>query len=278
MFNGFTKFLTIVFLAVSAALFVGCNNKSGGDSGRNGKLSKQQTEIANVVLHNQTINGIECVLVKAGTFTMGSRSYDTGHEEDETQHQVTITKDYYISKYEITQAQYQKVIGCNPSCFTDGDDLPVENINWDEAVVFCKAVGGRLPTEAEWEFAARGGNNGKGYIYSGSDDLNEVGWYYDNSGGKINAVGQKSPNELGIYDMSGNVWEWCNDWCGSYPKGSVIDPAGPDSGYIHVIRGGCCNINAQYCRVAFRSYISPSFRNLGLRVAFDAELMKDKTD
>jgi len=191
--------------------------------------------------------------------------------DGDNRHKVTLTKDYYISKYPITQAQYKAVTGTNPSYFK-GDNLPVETISWYDAVAFCEKVGGRLPTEAEWEFAARGGNNSKNYEYSGSNDINQVAWYRNNSGSKTRPVGQKSPNELGIYDMSGNVWEWVNDWYGSYPNGAVTDPTGPVSGSYRVDRGGSWYNDSQYCRVALRAYRSPSSRNgnLGLRVAFNS--------
>jgi len=222
----------------------------------------------------RTINGIECVLVKAGTFMMGSPTSESGRYSDETQHQVTITKDYWVSKYPVTQGQYKSVIGTNPSYsgYGIGDDYPVNMVSWDESVAFCNAVGGRLLTEAEWEFAARGGNKSKGYIYSGSNNLDEVGWYYDNSGSTSHPVGQKSPNELGIYDMSGNVWEWVNDWYGSYSSSSQVDPTGLSTGSRRVFRGGSWDSGSQGCRVASRDYNSPSFRynRLGLRVAFNS--------
>jgi len=120
-------------------------------------------------------------------------------------------------------------------------------VNWTEATAFCEAVGGRLLTEAEWEFAARGGNKTRGYIYSGSNNLDEVGWYWNNAGTyayECKPVGQKLPNELGIYDMSGNVWEWVNDWYGSYPNGAVTDPTVPETGSYRVDRGGGWNNSA----------------------------------
>jgi len=212
--------------------------------------------------NTRIINGIECVLVETGTFVRS-----IGNERRE----VIIEKDYWISKCPVTQAQYRAVIGTNPSYFK-GDNLPVEQVNWDEAVAFCRKVGGRLPTEAEWEFAARGGNNSQGYEYSGSNDINQVAWYSDNSGKTTHTVGTKSPNELGIYDMNGNVWEWCSDWYGDYPNGLVINPTGPDNGSNRVARGGSWNNGSQGCRVANRSYFSPSnrYNKLGLRVAFNS--------
>jgi len=223
----------------------------------------------------RTIKGIECVLVKAGTFMMGSDDSEDSYWGDaRPPHEVTITKDYWVSKYPVTQGQYKSVIGTNPSYsgYGIGDDYPVNMVSWDESVAFCNAVGGRLLTEAEWEFAARGGNKSKGYIYSGSNNINDVAWYSSNSGSTSHPVGQKLPNELGIYDMSGNVWEWVNDWYDSYPSGSLTDPTGPSSGSSRVNRGGSWNYGSPYCRVANRNPYSPSFRynNLGLRVAFNS--------
>ena len=219
------------------------------------------------------INGIECVLVKAGTFIMGATDNESGQSDEFPRHKVTLTKDFYIGKYLITQKQYKKIMGKEPSFFK-GDSLPVERVNWYDAVAFCKKVGGRLPTEAEWEFAARGGNNSKGYIYSGSNDLNSVAWYGYNSGGTTQVVGTKMPNELGTYGMSGNVWEWCNDWYDFYPKGPVTNPKGPVSGVFRVIRGGSwSSIGRVGCRNAIRDYIKPNISSQywGFRVAFNAD-------
>ena len=212
-----------------------------------------------------TINGIACVLVKAGTFTMGVDDY-----WNYTTHQVTLTKDYWIGKYEVTQSQYQSVMGNNPSYFS-GANNPVESVTWNNANDFCEAVGGQLPTEAQWEFAARGGNKSEGYIYSGSNTVGEVAWYGgNNSPSGTKQVGLKLPNELGIYDMSGNVYEWCSDWYSDYSSGAVVDPIGPSSGSYKILRGGSWSNVEQYCRVADRysGYPSDSSSNLGFRVAF----------
>jgi formylglycine-generating enzyme required for sulfatase activity len=152
------------------------------------------------------ISGIECVYVAPGTFQMGQADILVAMPV----RQVTLTQGYWIGKYPVTQAQYQSVMGTNPSSFS-GDNKPVERVTWHNAVDFCGKVGGRLPTEAEWEFAARGGNKSNGYTYSGSNNLDEVGWYRSNSGYEIKPVGQKKANELGLYDMTGNVSEICND-------------------------------------------------------------------
>jgi hypothetical protein len=200
---------------------------------------------------------IECVLVKAGNFkTSGGTT-------------VTLTEDFYIGKYPVTQAQYRAVMGSNPSKFR-GDNKPVEMVTWQNAVNFCKAVGGFLPTEAQWQFAARGGNNSNGYTYSGSNNLGEVGWYYDNSGYETHPVGQKKPNELGIYDMSGNVWEWTADWYQyDYPSSSM-NPTGANSGNYRVIRGGSWRNYEGNCRVFYRhnGYPDDSNNYRGFRVAF----------
>ena len=146
---------------------------------------------------------IGMVFVEGGTFQMGSNS---GDDNEKPVHTVTVSS-FYMDKTEVTQAEYRKVMGKNPSRFSGCDDCPVENVSWHDANEYAKKVGKRLPTEAEWEYAARGGNKSKGYNYSGSNDLDAVGWYDNNSSGKTHPVAQKQPNELGLYDMSGNVWE-----------------------------------------------------------------------
>ncbi len=193
---------------------------------------------------------------------------------------VTLTKDYWIGKYEVTQKQYEAVMGNNPSEFK-GDNRPVEYVSWHDAKAFCDKLnelyrdklpaGYRfdLPTEAQWEFAARGGNKSKGYKYSGSDDIGDVAWYLGNSN-LHHDVGQKRPNELGLYDMTGNVWEWCRDWYDdSYSGYAVTDPTGPQKGSNRVLRGGSWYYSADYCRVAYRDSGHPISRNYsnGFRLA-----------
>ena len=194
---------------------------------------------------------------------------------------VTLTKDYWIGKYEVTQKQYEAVMGNNPSEFK-GDNRPVECVSWHDAKAFCDKLnelykdklpaGYRfdLPTEAQWEFAARGGNKSKGYKYSGSNDVDDIAWYNDNSG-KTHDVGQKRPNELGLYDMSGNVVEWCRDWYDSYSGYAVTDPTGPGSGSYRVLRGGSWNHGAVFFRVEHRSDTSPDDR--GSRIGFRLALV-----
>ena len=213
------------------------------------------------------------VYVEGGTFTMGATSEQQNPEDDEKPHRVSLSS-FYIGKYEVTQALWKAVMGSNPSHWK-GDNLPVENVSWNDCQTFLlklNAMTGktfRLPTEAEWEFAARGGNRNRGYQYSGSNVLSDVAWYADNSGSKTHNVGAKAPNELGIYDMSGNVWEWCQDWKGSYSSSAQTNPKGPSSGSYRVCRGGSWDGGAGGCRVADRGYDAPDDGdfNLGFRLA-----------
>ena len=229
------------------------------------------------------------VLVEAGSFQMGSTD---GDADEKPVHSVTITKSFYMSQYEVTQKQWREVMGTSPSKFK-GDDLPVEQVSWYDAVEYCNklsrkegltpcysgsgenircdfsANGYRLPTEAEWEYAARGGTKSGSYTYSGSNTVDGVGWYSGNSGNKTHAAGQKQPNELGLYDMSGNVWEWCWDWYdkGYYASSLPTDPKGPSGSSYRVSRGGSWYVSAQPLRAANRVNDTPSRRNrrLGFR-------------
>ena len=210
--------------------------------------------------------GMEFKLIPAGTFTMGDASGD----DDETPHEVTLTQPFKMGVHEVTQAQYEQVMGVNPSTFK-GANNPVEMVSWEEAVEFCrrlselpaeKAAGNvyRLPTEAEWEYACRAGTTTK---YSFGDDESELrdhAWCSENSDVQTHRVGSKKPNAWGLYDMHGNVYEWCQDRHGDYPSGSVTDPTGPAVGSDRVGRGGGWNSTAEYCRSAFRYGTFPSFR------------------
>ncbi len=217
---------------------------------------------------------IDMVRVEAGTFTMGATAEMKVPDDDEKPtHQVTLTNDYYIGKYEVTQALWQAVTGNNPSNYK-GDNLPVENVSWNDCQEFISKLNRitgktfRLPTEAEWEYAARGGKKSRGYQYSGSNNLADVAWYEDNSGSKTHTIGSKQANELGIYDMTGNVWEWCQDWYGKYSSSSQTNPTGATSGSYRVIRGGSWFNAARYCRSSFRFNGTPVYRriDLGLRL------------
>ena len=251
-----------------------------------------------------TVNGVsfDMVSVAGGTFTMGATSEQDSDEyngkmpahrvkpsatnkgktseqgsdadSDETPtHKVTLS-DFMIGKTEVTQELWQAVMGSNPSRFK-GDNLPVESVSYEDCEKFIeklKSLTGqdfRLPTEAEWEYAARGGNKSKGYKYSGSNDIGSVAWYHSNSSSKTHAVATKSANELGLYDMTGNVWEWCYDYYDDYSSGSQTNPKGPSEGSTRVGRGGCLFNPAGGCRVSNRCDSNPDYRiyGQGLRLA-----------
>ena len=210
---------------------------------------------------------IEMVKVEAGSFKMGTKQKPTEFGDfrtDYPSHRVTLTNSYYIGKYEVTQALWQAVMGSNPSNFK-GDDLPVENVDWSDCQYFVSKLNAmtgkrfRLPSEAEWEYAARGGKKSRGYQYSGSNVLNDVAWYRGNSDNKTHVVGTKQSNELGIYDMSGNVWEWCEDKYGGsyYRRSPQINPTGAVSGRDHVFRGGSWYCSSSGCRSTYRCYGDP---------------------
>ncbi len=215
------------------------------------------------------------VRVEGGTFTMGATP-EQGSDPifgDKPAHQVTLS-DFYIGKYEVTQAEWQAVMGTNPSMFK-GNNLPVEYVSWNDCQEFISKLNElthqnfRLPTEAEWEYAARGGNQSQSYKYSGSNNLDNVGWYKENSNYTAHPVGQKRSNELGLYDMSGNVSEWCQDWYGVYSSASQMNPQGPGSGHRRVSRGGGCFFKARECHLSFRFSFEPDSKgsNFGLRLA-----------
>ena len=222
---------------------------------------------------NKLINNM--VYVSGGTFTMGATSEQgsDAYDDEKPTHSVTLSS-FYLCKYEVTQALWRAVMGNNPSYFK-GNNLPVEQVSWNDCQTFISRLNNltgknfRLPTEAEWEYAARGGNRSRGYKYSGSNVLSDVAWYDDNSGNKTHPVGSKSPNELGLYDMSGNVYEWCSDWKGTYSSFAQTNPTGPSSGSYRVYRGGCWYFITGNCRSSYRFILTPVNRNgnLGLRLA-----------
>ncbi len=225
-----------------------------------------------------TIDGVrfKMIAVEGGTFTMGATSEQQNPDSDEKPTHTVTLSDYYIGETEVTQELWAAVMGSNPSRFTGNIQRPVEKVSWDDCQTFIRKLNEltgenfRLPTEAEWEFAARGGRNSRGYQYSGSSNIDEVVWYYDNSSYTTYPVKTKSPNELGIYDMSGNVWEWCQDWIGPYSSSSQTNPTGPSTGSHRVRRGGSWEIIlARDCRSAYRSSGTPGYRfhDFGLRLA-----------
>jgi len=228
------------------------------------------------------------VRINGGTFTMGSPSSELGRRSDEVQHQVTVSS-FYIGKYEVTQKEYQEVMGTNPSKFM-GDNLPVENVSWYDAVEYCNqrskkeglipaytvngsnvewnrnTNGYRLPTEAEWEYACRAGT---ATAYNTGENISDsTGWYKVNSGIKTHPVGQKLANAWGLYDMHGNVWEWCWDWYGSYSSKVQNDPMGAVSGSFRVLRGGSWYNSAENTRSTYRFNLDPYYRydNFGFRL------------
>ena len=233
--------------------------------------------------------GMKLVLIPKGTFMMGSPESDVNRQKNETQHEVTISKGYYLGVYEVMQAQYEKVMGKNRSLYqgaivgNENADLPVENVSWHDAVEFCKKLSElpeekkagrvyRLPTEAEWEYACRAGSK-TAYSFDDEDGLlPEYGWFRRNSSSRTHTVGLLEPNVWGLFDMHGNVWEFCSDWYAEYPKGPVSDPSGPSKGVHRVYRGGGWGAdNAADCRSAWRNGFLPSSGNIhyGFRVALN---------
>ncbi|KPA14223.1 serine/threonine protein kinase [Candidatus Magnetomorum sp. HK-1] len=236
--------------------------------------SENQTYICNSL-------GMTFRLIPSGTFVMGSPLDELGRGSNETQYTVTISEPYYIQTTEVTQGQWKAVMGDNPSSFTDcGLNCPVETISWEDAQTFITVLNAMgdgsytFLTEAQWEYAARAGSNkafANGEILNTMTDsnLDVMGWYYSNSGSTPHAVAQKQANVWGLFDMHGNVNEWCSDWYGDYPDISVTDPGGASSGSYRVHRGGSWPNYAQYCRSAKRASYSPGNRgtSLGLRLS-----------
>ncbi len=237
---------------------------------------------------------VDMIYVEGGTFEMGDH-FNEGNSDELPVHEVTLSS-FYIGQFEVTQSEYESVMSINPAYgYGVGDDYPVYYVSWYDAVEYCNVLseqegltpcynlsdwscdfdanGFRLPTEAEWEYAARGGVNWEdNYRYTGTtDDLDDYAWYSSNSGGQTHEVGTKFPNQLDIYDMSGNVWEWCNDWYlhSYYCSSPDINPTGPDSGPFHVARGGSWCYHATCCRVAYRDISNPGAGDhyVGFRLA-----------
>jgi formylglycine-generating enzyme required for sulfatase activity len=276
-----------------AANSVVMTHKDAIDEVKQSKLkSNQQVKIEEIV----TSIGMKMALIPPWTFNMGSPESELGRFKDEKLHKVTLTKSLYMGKYEVTQGQWKALMGSNPSYFK-GEDLPVERVSWFDAVNFCNklsdsngrtraytindenvtwnqnANGYRLPTEAEWEYACRAGSstafyNGSITNRGGDPNCDKIAWYTNYSSSTTHAVGGKTPNAWGLYDMSGNVWEWCWDWYGIY-QGDVTDPIGDGSGSYRVGQGGGWNSSALNCRSANRCNLDPSYRtsSLGFRIA-----------
>ena len=217
--------------------------------------------------------GMKLAYVPAGEFDMGSAAGEKGHEHDESRHRVRISRAFRIGATEVTQAQWQAVMGRRRGRF-EGDDLPVEDISWKETVAFCEKLSKtegktyRLPTEAEWEYACRAGTDGR---FAG-DRLEELAWFDDNSDARTHPVATKKPNAGGLYDVHGNVAEWCADYYApAYPSGDVVDPAGPAEGKSRVVRGGSWASLARGCRCASRGNMPSAYqmRTIGFRVVME---------
>ena len=310
--KNFAKLFGVIALAaVIGFSMIACG---GGGGGGGGSPVDPTTQIPNSPGGEKPL--VEMVQVASGTFTMGSPTSEVDRYDNETQHQVKLTQNFYIGKYEVTQEQYETVMGTNPSNFkTDAASgetqsrRPVEMVSWYDALVFCNklsireglspaysingktnptewgtvptssdtiwnavtivssSTGYRLPTEAQWEYAARGGQsaNNSYKIYSGSNTVGDVAWYDGNSGIKTHEVGTKAANELGLHDMSGNVREWCWDWRGGdYSSGVQTDPSGASSGSGRALRGGYWGDTARYARSAYRGIYIPYDRYFAL--------------
>lgn len=232
--------------------------------------------------------GMKFVLIPKGTFTMGSPTSEKERNTNERQHQVTISKEYYLGVTEVTQEQYKRVIGINLSNFQDdkveGSSLnhPVDGVSWAEAIAFSKNLSElpaeknagrvyRLPTEAEWEYACRAGSKSAYCFAESSKSLGDYAWSLSNSNNRTHSVGEKKANAWGLHDMHGNVWEWCSDFYGDYPVGSVNDPTGPREGSYRVFRGGSWELGAAVCRSASRSWNTPllQYHAIGFRLAMN---------
>ncbi len=277
--SGYSTSCQTVMISEGQTASISGSLTSSASSSNANVLSSSGTSLFGNTITIPVKNGIniEMVKVEAGSFDMGAtpemRSLQYPYDDEKPDHRVTLTKNYYIGKYEVTQALWQVVMGNNPSRFK-GDDLPVERVSWKRCQDFISKLNSltgkrfRLPTEAEWEYAARGGNKSRGYRYSGSNTLDDVAWYGDNSGSKTHAVGTKQPNELGIYDMSGNVSEWCQDWRGSYSSSPQTNPTDAVSGSYRVDRGGSWLYSAWFSRSSSRGGRTPGGRDgdLGLRL------------
>jgi formylglycine-generating enzyme required for sulfatase activity len=272
-----------MFQAICRCILVVSLLIGGGSSFSNAQSPK---ELTNSI-------GMKLMLIPKGTFMMRSEIEEERIEEgrasnNEEEYQVTISKDYYLGVTEVTQGQYEKVMGTNPSRFQgnkvqgDSSNLPVEQVSWEDAVEFCKKLSDlpeerkalrvyRLPTEAEWEYACRAGSRSFYSFGASSKSLGDYAWFVGNSDLQTHPVGEKKANAWGLYDMHGNVAEWCSDWYGEYPKGTVSDPSGPNEGSGRVERGGYFGGGAEFCRSAFRYGRVPSYRGChGFRVALSS--------
>ncbi len=276
----------IPLLNAGANTFAGSVTASGFSGNGSGLTGVAASSFANAP--TDVLPALGMVWIKPGTFIMGSVATEVGRSSDETQHAVTLTKGFWMGVHEVTQAEYQAVTGSNPSFYTGDTTRPVEQVQWTQAVAYCATLttseqtagripagwSYRLPTEAEWEYCCRAGARTTRFSYD--DDLSAIilpnhAWFTTNGNNQTHPVGQKLSNPWGLMDMHGNVWEWCQDWYGSYPSGSVADPQGPATGTIRVIRGGSFTNTAATCRSARRlTDVGGGNASLGFRVVLSA--------
>lgn len=250
---------TLVLLVLFAGVTQGFAQKK--------KKKEKEKDITLPMVSKEFLDSIQnnLVWVTGGRFVMG----DDGGEADEKPAHEVVVDGFAISKYPVTQRQWTVIMGSNPSEFTGCDQCPIDRVSWDDAQKFIAILNkltGKyysLPTEAEWEYAAKGGLEGKGFRYSGSDDIDQVGWYTGNSNRRPHVVGEKAPNELGLYDMTGNMWEWCQDWYAKfyYELNEKYSPTGPSSGAGRVRRGGSWFTQAINCRVTTRNNVQQDYKD-----------------
>ncbi|MFM8477735.1 MAG: formylglycine-generating enzyme family protein [Planctomycetaceae bacterium] len=271
--------MRVFSLLLSVALSVGCGGTVVAQQGESqpGSPAKERTPAAATGGQPKAVVnsiGIKLLLIPAGTFTQGSPAGEKDRDNDETQHQVTLSKPFYMGRTEVTQGQWKKVMGTEPwkgkDYVQEGDDYPAVYVSWGDAVAFCKKLSAkegktyRLPTEAEWEYACRGGTKTAFSFGNHEADLGKYAWF-DGNAWDINEkyahrVAQKLPNPFGLHDIASNVWEWCSDWYDDYPSTPLRDPHGPDSGSFRVLRGGSWHSGPGGVRCARRSSSTPENR------------------
>lgn len=270
-----------ISLGLVTIIGTGGSSDSSTSNGNDNDIIDNANDKDNDIVGGDIINslGMTFVYIEPGTFMMGSPEDELGRDNDEMQHEVTLTEGYYMQTTPVTQGQWETVMGNNPSIYPDcGDDCPIGNVSWNMAQDFIGQLNALedtdryvLPTEAQWEYAARAGSNtafANGQITNILDDpvLEGMGWYMYNSEGSVQFVAQKDPNAWGLYDMHGNVWEWVADWYGSYPSSAVIDPIAPtpESAIFRVVRGGSYTSLARHCRSANREKFPHDYSGHGV--------------
>lgn len=269
--------MLVAAMAMLTMTYVGCKGGQGEGEGEGEGGEVKTTEMPDTMTIKVGDSEFSMSKVEPGTFTIGPVAGDKNvTPEEKPAHKVDLTQRFYIGQTEVTQDLYQAVMGTNPSNFKGAKNLPVEQVSYNDAIEFCKRLSEKtghtftLPTEAQWEYAARGGQKAptEPQLYAGSNNIGDVTWFEDNSGEKTHPVASKAPNAIGLYDMTGNVFEWCLDWYGSYKGGDVTNPEGPASGKDRVIRGGSWRGDAKNCRVSYRYNYGPDHNrfNLGFRV------------